>query len=50
MPFAVRGLQADGMTVVELSGEVDIETAPRMRAALAAAVRTGRRSWSTSAA
>jgi anti-sigma B factor antagonist len=41
MPFAVRGVHGDGMTVVELSGEVDLDTAPRMRAALEAAIRTG---------
>jgi anti-sigma B factor antagonist len=41
MPFAVRSRQADGVTVVDVGGEVDIETAPRMRAALAAAVDAG---------
>jgi anti-sigma B factor antagonist len=41
MPFAVRSRQADGGTVVDVGGEVDIETAPRMRAALAAAVDAG---------
>jgi anti-sigma B factor antagonist len=41
MPFAVRSRQADGVTVVHVAGEVDIETAPRMRAALAAAVDAG---------
>jgi anti-anti-sigma factor len=41
MPFAVRGVPGDGVTVVELSGEVDIDTAPRMQAALEAAIRTG---------
>jgi anti-sigma B factor antagonist len=41
MPFAVRSRQADGVTVVDVGGEVDVETAPRMRAALAAAVDAG---------
>ena len=41
MPFAVQSRQADGVTVVDVGGEVDIETAPRMRAALAAAVDAG---------
>ena len=41
MQFAVRSRQADGVTVVDVGGEVDIETAPRMRAALAAAVDAG---------
>lgn len=41
MPFAVRSRQSDGVTVVDVGGEVDIETAPRMRAALAAAVDAG---------
>ena len=41
MPFAVRSRQADGITVVDIGGEVDIETAPRMRAALAAAIDAG---------
>ena len=41
MPYAVRGVHGDGMTVVELSGEIDIDAAPRMRAALEAAIRTG---------
>jgi anti-sigma B factor antagonist len=41
MPFAVRSRQADGVTVVDVGGEVDIETAPRMRAALAAAIEAG---------
>jgi anti-sigma B factor antagonist len=41
MPFAVRSRQADGVTVVMVGGEVDVETAPRMRAALHAAVRAG---------
>jgi anti-sigma B factor antagonist len=41
MPFAVRSRQADGVTVVDVGGEVDIETAPRMRAALASAVDAG---------
>jgi len=41
MPFAVRSRQGDGVTTVEVGGEVDIETAPRMRAALAAAVDAG---------
>jgi anti-sigma B factor antagonist len=41
MPFAVRSRQADGVTVVDIGGEVDIETAPRMRAALTAAVDAG---------
>jgi anti-sigma B factor antagonist len=41
MPFAVRSRQAGGVTVVEVGGEIDVETAPRMRAALAAAVDAG---------
>jgi anti-anti-sigma factor len=41
MPFAVQSRQADGVTVVDVDGEVDIETAPRMRAALAEAVDAG---------
>ncbi len=41
MPFAVGSRQADGVTVVDVGGEVDVETAPRMRAALAAAVDAG---------
>jgi anti-sigma B factor antagonist len=41
MPFAVQSRQTDGVTVVDVGGEVDIETAPRMRAALAAAVDAG---------
>jgi len=41
MPFAVRSWQAGGVTVVEVGGEVDVETAPRMRAALEAAIRAG---------
>jgi anti-sigma B factor antagonist len=41
MPFALQSRQADGVTVVDVGGEVDIETAPRMRAALAAAVDAG---------
>jgi len=41
MPFAVQSRQAEGVTVVDVGGEVDIETAPRMRAALAAAVDAG---------
>lgn len=41
MPFAVQSRQAEGVTVVEVGGEVDVETAPRMRAALAAALDAG---------
>ena len=41
MPFAVGSRQADGVTVVDVGGEVDVETAPRMRAALAAAADAG---------
>jgi len=41
MPFAVRARQAGAVTVVEVGGEVDVETAPRMRAALDAAIRAG---------
>ena len=41
MPFAVRSRHADGVTVVDVGGEVDIETAPMMRAALATAVDAG---------
>lgn len=41
MPFAVRSRQSDGVTLVDVAGEVDIETAPRMRAALAAAIDAG---------
>ena len=41
MPFAARCVPADSVTVVELSGEVDIETAPRVRSALEKAIRSG---------
>jgi anti-anti-sigma factor len=41
MPFAARDVHGDGVTVVELTGEIDVDTAPRMRAALDAALRTG---------
>jgi anti-anti-sigma factor len=41
MPFAVRSRQADGVTIVQISGEVDIETGPSMRSALAAAIDAG---------
>jgi anti-sigma B factor antagonist len=41
MPFAVRCRQGEGVTVVDIGGEVDVETAPRMRAALDAAVGAG---------
>ena len=41
MPFAVRSRQDDGVTVIDVGGEVDIETAPRMRAALGAAIDAG---------
>jgi anti-anti-sigma factor len=41
MSFAVRSRQTDGVTLVDVAGEVDIETAPRMRAALAAAIDAG---------
>jgi anti-sigma B factor antagonist len=41
MSFAVRGTPGGGITVVEVGGEVDVETAPRMRAALEAALATG---------
>jgi anti-sigma B factor antagonist len=41
MPFAARGVAGDGVTVIELSGEVDIETAPRLQSALEAAIRSG---------
>jgi anti-anti-sigma factor len=41
MPFAARAVPGDRITVVELSGEVDIETAPRVRSALETAIRTG---------
>jgi anti-sigma B factor antagonist len=41
MPFAVRSRQGDGVTVVDVAGEVDVDTAPRMRAALDAAVGAG---------
>jgi anti-sigma B factor antagonist len=41
MPFAVRSRRGDGVTLVDVAGEVDIETAPRMRAALTEAVNAG---------
>jgi len=41
MSFGVRVVQGDGTTVVEVGGEVDIDTAPRMRAALEDAITTG---------
>ena len=41
MPFRARDVHGDGVTVVELTGEIDVNTAPRMRAALDAALRTG---------
>jgi anti-sigma B factor antagonist len=40
MPFGTRVVHGDGMTVVEISGDVDLDTAARLRAALEAAVRT----------
>ena len=30
MPFAARDVHGGGVTVVELTGEVDVDTAPRM--------------------
>jgi anti-sigma B factor antagonist len=39
--FSVRSAPADGWTVVHVRGEVDIDTAPRLRAALGAAVGRG---------
>ncbi|HST65575.1 MAG TPA: STAS domain-containing protein [Mycobacteriales bacterium] len=41
MPFSVRRVQGDGITTVEVDGEVDIDTAPRLRSALEAAIRSG---------
>ena len=41
MSFVVRGIDGDGITVVEIGGEVDAVTAPQMRAALEDALRTG---------
>ena len=41
MPFSARHVQGDGVMVVEIDGEVDIDTAPRLRSALEGAIRTG---------
>jgi anti-sigma B factor antagonist len=41
MPFAARAVHGDGVTVVQLTGEIDVDTAPRMREALDAALKTG---------
>lgn len=42
MSFTVREVPGDGSTVVEVGGEVDVDTAPRLRTALEAALRAGR--------
>ena len=41
MPFEARRVPGDAATIVQLSGEIDLESAPRMRAALEAALRIG---------
>jgi len=41
MSFTARDVHGDGVTVVELTGEIDVDTAPRMRTALDAALKTG---------
>ena len=41
MPFAVRSARGDDGTVVEVTGEIDIDTAPQMREVLDAAVEVG---------
>jgi anti-anti-sigma factor len=41
MPFAVCTVRGDDGTVVEVTGEIDIDTAPRMREALDAALEIG---------
>jgi anti-sigma B factor antagonist len=41
MPFAVRSARSDDVTVVEVTGEIDLDTAPRMREVLDAALETG---------
>jgi anti-sigma B factor antagonist len=41
MPFAVRSARSDDGTVVEVTGEIDLDTAPRMREVLDAALETG---------
>ena len=41
MPFAVRSARSDDGTVVEVTGEIDVDTAPRMREVLDAALETG---------
>jgi anti-sigma B factor antagonist len=41
MLFAARDVHGEGVSVVELSGEIDVDSAPRMRAALDAALKTG---------
>ena len=41
MSFSVRSVPADGRTVVLVRGEVDIDTAPRLRAVLGTAVDGG---------
>lgn len=42
MPFAARQVPGDGTTVVELSGEIDPYSAPRLQAVVEAAIMTGR--------
>ena len=41
MSFTARDVHGDGVTVVELTGEIDVDTAPGMRTALDAALKTG---------
>src|SRR4029453_11319697 len=41
MPFAVRSARSDDVTRVEVTGESDLDTAPRMREVLDAALETG---------
>lgn len=42
MSFEVRSIPSGGVTLVVVTGEVDIETGPRVRSVLQAAVRDGR--------
>jgi anti-sigma B factor antagonist len=42
MIFAVRCAKADGLTVVTVSGDLSVDTAPRLRTVLKAAVESGR--------
>jgi anti-sigma B factor antagonist len=42
MIFAVRCAKGDGLTLVTVSGDVSVDTAPRLRTVLKAAVDSGR--------